>query len=132
MKKILINSVLLLIFLGLLLVPNYPYLHYYIVKSKTTISNADVNIECSKTLIGDIAYLNAILHRSGDSNGENEKKAPPPPETNNNFNHLVFINSNTNDLIKPHKINCGYSIFNTPELPKIYFTPITPPPNYLS
>ena len=131
MKTILVNSVLLLIFMGLLLVPNYPFLHYYIVKSQTTITNADVTIENSKTLIGDIAYLNAILHRSDNSDAESDKKAPLP-ETNNHFNHLVFINSNTTDLIKPHKINCGYSIFNTPDLPKIYFTPITPPPNYLS
>jgi len=78
MKKILINSVLLLIFMGLLLVPNYPYLHYYLVKSQTTISNTDVSVESNKTLIGDIAYLNAILHRSDTSDEENDKKAPLP------------------------------------------------------
>lgn len=131
MKKILINSVLLLIFMGLLLVPNYPFLHYYLVKSQPTISNTDINIENNKTLIGDIAYLNAILHRSDTSDEENDKKAPLP-ETNNHFNHLVFINSNNIELNKPHNINCGYSIFNSPESPKIYLTILTPPPNFLS
>jgi len=131
MKKILINSVLLMIFMGLLLVPNYPYLHYYLVKSKTTISNANISIENNKTLIGDIAYLNAILHRSDTSDKENDKKAPLP-ETNNNLSHLVFINSNSIEINKPHNTNCRFSIFNSPESPKIYLTVLTPPPNFLS
>ena len=131
MKKILINSVLLLIFMGLLLVPNYPYLHYYLVKPQTTIGNADISIESSKTLIGDIAYLNAILHRADTSDAENEKNAPPP-ETNNSISHLVFINTTKIDLIKPNDKDCAYSLFNTPESPKIYLTILTPPPNFLS
>lgn len=131
MKRILINSVLLLIFMGLLLVPNYPYLHYYIVNSETTIENADVNIETSKTLIGDITYLNAILHRSGNSDGEKDKKAPPPSKTNSNFSQLVFINSSLIALIKPQDTNCEYSIFNAPKSPKVYIQLLTPPPNHL-
>ncbi len=118
--------------MGLLLVPNYPYLHYYLVKSQTTIGNADINIESSKTLIGDIAYLNAILHRSNNSDGEKDKEAAPPTKTNNNLNQLVFINSSIVELIKPLDNICDYSIFHSPELTKIYIIVITPPPNYLS
>lgn len=132
MKQILINSVLLLIFMGLLLVPNYPYLHYYLVKSQPSIGNADINIESSKTLIGDIAYLNAILHRANVNDGESKEKTSPPPETNNHFNHLVFINSSMIELHKPQNVNCGHLVFNTPESTKVYLTPLTPPPNYLS
>ena len=131
MKKLLINSVLLLVFLGFLVAPNYPYLHQFIVKSQSEISNADINVENSKTLIGDIAYLNAILNRSNNNNSEN-KKNTPPPETNNSINHLVFINASEFGLFKLYNTNCSYSEFIIPNLTSVYLKIPSPPPEIIS
>lgn len=129
MKKILINSVLLLVFMGFLLIPNYPYLHYFLVNSKTTISNADVKVVTSKTLIGDIAYLNAIISRV-DNNKQSNKKAPIP-ETNNHFTQLVFINNSNLNLDKLYKSKSKYSVFINPILNLVYLKIPSPPPQSL-
>lgn len=130
MKKILINSVLLLVFLGFLLVPNYPYLHYFLVKSKTTISNADAKVVTSKTLIGDIAYLNAIISRV-DNNKESNKKTPIP-ETNNHLTQLVFINNSNLNLFKLFNSKPNYSEFINPISGLIYLIIPSPPPQFSS
>ena len=109
MKKILLNSVLLLVFLGFLLAPNYPYVHNFLANSQTTISNSDANIKTSTTLIGDIAYLSAIMNRA-EENTESNKTAPLP-ETNNSINSLVFLSPSGIEFAEPHSINKAYSDF---------------------
>jgi len=131
MKKLLINSVLFLLFMGFLVAPNYPYLHYYIVKSHTTISNADVNVENHKTLIGDIAYLSAIIARSGDTNNEKSEEAPPP-ETNNNISQLVYIIPSAIEFLEPSELISGYSNFVNYHFLNVYLKIPLPPPEILS
>jgi len=131
MKKLLINSVLFLLFMGFLVAPNFPYLHYYIVKSQSTISNADVNVENHKTLIGDIAYLSAILARSGDTNNEKTEESPPP-ESNNNINQLVYLIPSSVEFTEPAKFICGYSNFVNYHFLNVCLKIPLPPPELLS
>jgi hypothetical protein len=111
--------------------PNFPYLHYYIVKSRVTISNADVNTENHKTLIGDIAYLSAILARSADKNQENTKETPPP-ESNNNISQLVYLIPSSIEFTEPAKLICGYSNFVNYHFLNVYLKIPLPPPELLS
>jgi len=131
MKKLLINSVLFLLFMGFLVAPNFPYLHYYIVKSRVTISNADVSVENHNTLIGDIAYLSAILARSGDTNNEKTEETPPP-ESNNNINQLFYLIPSSIEFTEHTKLSCGYSNFVNYHFLNVYLKIPLPPPELVS
>jgi hypothetical protein len=111
------------------LVPNYPYLKYYILKSKSTISNADVKIDTKKTLIGDIAYLNAIINRSEK---ENTNKEIPPPETQSNTSQLVFINISNSCLFKIYETDNYYPDFIDSHINQFYLKIPSPPPQFIS
>ena len=130
MKKLLINSILLLVFIGFLLAPNYPYVHHFLVKSQSEISNADISVENSKTLIGDIAYLSAIINRA-EENPESKKEVPLP-ETNNNINHLVFLTPSGIEYGRPLVINKAYSNFVKSFLSSVYLKIPSPPPEIIS
>jgi len=130
MKKILLNSVLLLVFMGFLLAPNYPYVHNFLVNSRTTIGNSDAQINNSTTLIGDIAYLSAIISRV-EENPESKKEAPLP-ETNNNINSLVFLNPTGIEFTEPLSINKAYSDFVKSFLSSVYLKIPSPPPEIIS
>jgi len=130
MKKLLINSVLLFVFMGFLLAPNYPYLHHFFVNSQATISNTDANIENSTTLIGDIAYLSAIINRT-EENPESKKEAPLP-ETNNNINNLVFLTPSGIEFAEPLIVNKAYSNFVKSFLSSVYLKIPSPPPEIIS
>jgi len=130
MKKLLINSVLLFVFMGFLLAPNYPYLHHFFVNSQATISNTDANIENSTTLIGDIAYLSAIINRT-EENPESKKEAPLP-ETNNNINNLVFLTPSGIEFAEPLIVNKDYSNFVKSFLSSVYLKIPSPPPEIIS
>jgi len=130
MKKLLLNSILLLIFTGFLLAPNYPYLQHFLVNSKTTIGNTDANIENSTTLIGDIAYLSAIISRVEEK--PESKKEAPLPETNNNINHLVFLTPSGIEFAEPLIINKAYSNFVKHFLSSVYLRIPSPPPEIIS
>ena len=130
MKKLLINSILLLVFIGFLLAPNYPYVHYFIVNSQTTIGNTDGSTENSTPLIGDIAYLSAIINRT-EENTESKKDAPLP-ETNNNINHLVFLTPSGIEYARPLIINNAYSNFVKSFLSSVYLKIPSPPPEIIS
>jgi len=130
MKKLLINSILLLVFIGFLLAPNYPYVHYFIANSQTIIGNTDAIVENSTTLIGDIAYLSAIINRT-EENTESKKDAPLP-ETNNNINHLVFLTPSGIEYVRPLVINNAYSNFVKSFLSSVYLKIPSPPPEIIS
>ncbi len=131
MKKLLINSVLLLVFMGFLLAPNYPYLHHFLVNSQaTTIGNTDANIENSTTLIGDIAYLSAIINRT-EENPESKKKVPLP-EINNNINSLVFLTPTGIEFTELLSINKAYSNFVKSFLSSVYLKIPSSPPEIIS
>ena len=116
--------------MGFLLVPNYPYVHNFLLNSQTTIGNADVQIENSTTLIGDIAYLSAIMSRV-EENPESKKEAPLP-ETNNNINSLVFLTPTGIEFTEPLSINKAYSDFIKSFLSSVYLKIPSPPPEIIS
>ena len=116
--------------MGFLLAPNYPYVHHFLVKSKSEISNADISVENNKTLIGDIAYLNAIINRA-EENPESKKEVPLP-ETNNNINHLIFLTPSGIEYGRPLVINKAYSNFVKSFLSSVYLKIPSPPPEITS
>jgi len=127
----LINSVLIMVFIGFLLAPNYPYLHYFLVKKQVTISNADVTVEKSKTLIGDIVYLSAIINRAGDKESKT-KKETPPPETNHNYSQLVYDIPSGIFFQQPENIICKYRNNKQYFLRTVYIKVPSPPPEIFS
>ena len=131
MKRILINSILLLVFIGFLLAPNYPYLRYLLVKPQTVVSNADVTVENHKTLIGDIAYLSAIISRAGDKETKTKKESPPP-ETNHNLSQLVYVTPSGLEFPQPRHLVCKYSNNILCFLSTVYIKIPLPPPEILS
>lgn len=131
MKKILLNSVLLLVFLGFLLAPNYPFVHNFLVNAQTTISDTDAHLtNNNNTLIGDIAYLSAIMNRVEENT--DSKKTVPLPETNNNINSLVFLTPPGIEFAEPHSINKAYSDFVNSFLSSVYLKIPSPPPEIIS
>lgn len=127
MKQVLINSVLLLVFSGFLLAPNYPYLHWFLTKSRISISNAGISAENHKTLVGDIAYLSAIMSRAADKAAKTKKRTPPP-EPNNNLNHLVYITPSNLELPQPGDLVCKHENFINQFLSTVYLKIPSPPP----
>ncbi len=71
----------------MLLLPNYPALHYYFNKN-VTISNSDATLEDSHSLIGDFKYLSAITKRAADTK---QTKTTPPPKPNKEVTNLVYL-----------------------------------------
>jgi len=116
--------------MGFLLAPNYPYVHYFIANSQTTIGNTDAIVENNATLIGDIAYLSAIINRT-EENTESKKDAPLP-ETNNSINHLVFLTPSGIEYARPLVINNAYSNFVKSFLSSVYLKIPSPPPEIIS
>ena len=90
MKRITITSALLLLVLIMLVLPNYPALHYFFYKT-VIISNSDVSLENSHTLIGDFKYLAAITKRAAETK---EKSTTPPPKPQKEINNIIFVLSN--------------------------------------
>ena len=87
MKRLSITSALLLLVLIMLVLPNYPAIHHYFYKN-VTISNSDVSIENSHTLIGDFKYLAAITKRAAETK---EKSSTPPPKPHKEINNIIFL-----------------------------------------
>jgi hypothetical protein len=94
-------------------------------------SNADVTVENHKTLIGDIAYLSAIISRAGEKDTKTKKEAPPP-ETNHNFTNLVYITPSNSDFPQIQNIACKYANFTRYFLSSVYIKIPSPPPEILS
>ena len=116
--------------MGFLLAPNYPFVHNFLANSRTAIGNADAHFENKTTLIGDIAYLSAIISRAEEN--QESKKDAPLPETNNNINHLVFLTPTGIEFTEPLVINQGYSSFVKSFLSSVYLKIPSPPPEIIS
>ena len=82
-------SLLVLLVLLMLVLPNYPALHYYF-RQNIIISNADFSVENSNNLIGDFNYLSAITKRTADIQ-EEDKRSNPPPKPHKELTNLVFL-----------------------------------------
>ncbi len=91
----------------MLLLPNYPALHYFFYKN-VTISNSDVSLENSHSLIGDLKYLSAITKRAAETK---EAKATPPPKPQKEVTNLVYLLTELNLKIELTEITTSYNEF---------------------
>ena len=123
MKKVVAISVLLTLVMSLLILPNYPALHYYI--QKATISNADIDID-NNSLIGDLRYLAAITERANDIEAKTKTTPPPRPKHNNEVNHIVFLLNDNFLNLKTKKFSANY--FDFAEKIVIRYIPVNNPP----
>ena len=92
---------MVLLVLLTLVLPNYPALHYYILEP-LTLSNSDITIENSNTLIGDLRYLSAIAKRAEQVNKVDDEKRTTPPKPHKDISGVVYVVSNSNIDLTPH------------------------------
>jgi len=93
MKRAFLLSGFILMVLSMLVMPNYPALHYYFGVNKTTLCNADNTAENSRSFITDINYLHALVQRTTDIQKTN-KTTTPPPKPQKEVNSFVYLISN--------------------------------------
>ncbi len=128
MKRVTGILIFLILVITMLVLPNYPALHYYIQKSM--ISNADITIENSTNLIGDLSYLAAITKRTMDIDNINSKKVPnKPPKPRKELNNLFYL---LNDFKPVHFLknsSLNFVEFNDKIINR--FLPVNNPPPIL-
>ena len=113
----------------MLIVSYVPYMIYF---GQQFMANEDDIVvftdSDSKTLIGDVCYLNALIKRSVDTH--NEKKAPPPPPIDISEN--IYIHSKSllsNNVLVSEDFNFkGYTI----SIKETFLEIDIPPPKKLS
>jgi hypothetical protein len=89
MRKIFSIS-LLIVYLALLTIPYVPYIQYYVSNKYFHNNNCSISIDSSKTIVGDMCYLNALIERTKSE--DNTGKTPvPPPSPNTDTNNLVYL-----------------------------------------
>ena len=131
MKRLLINSILLIILIGIPLVPSYLHLYYITVKSNPTIS---INYDTSDNLDvlkGDITYLKAIFLRATKNNSTNNGEEAPQ-RTSNTISQLVFTIPSKIEFYTPQIIDRKLLISGKSNLTTIYLKIPSPPPKLFS
>ncbi len=73
----------------MLVMPNYPALHYYIEINHPTFFNADPVTSQSGSVVSDLNYLNALVKRTTDITPAKIPTPPKPQKEGNNFVYLV-------------------------------------------
>ena len=131
MKKLLINSTLLIILIGLPLVPNYLYLYYVVVKSNLTINLKDDSSKDIKILTGDITYLKAIMLRANE-NKSNDNGDSTPQRTSNSIIQLDYTTPLKIEVFTLSIINKESLSFVNNNLTTVYLKIPSPPPKNLS
>ena len=131
MKKLFINSTLLIILIGLPLVPNYLYLYYSIVKSNLTIDAKDDSSNDTKILTGDIAYLQAIMLRA-NKNESNDNGDPISQRTSSSVIQLDYTAPLKIEVFTSLIINKESLSFVNNNLTTVYLKIPSPPPKNFS
>jgi len=128
MKKII--AIFLIALYNMMLIVSYvPYMIYF--GQQFMANDEDIVVftdSDSKTLIGDVCYLNALIKRSVDTH--NEKKAPPPPPIDISEN--IYIYSKTllaNNFDNSEDFNFKDYMISIKET---FFETDIPPPKKLS
>jgi hypothetical protein len=111
----------------MLLLPNYPALHYFY--QKATISNADVSVESSNSLIGDLTYLSAISKRAEDVE-KDEQSPAPPSKSHKEVTSFTYLLSGLSTQFVIKSVTIRYTIFSE-QLTEIYLPVNNPPPQFL-
>ncbi len=129
MKKLIINSVLLILFLGIPLVTNILSLHLVILESKLTISVEDDYHEEAKILTGDITYLRAIMSLANNNNKSDRNSVPISQRISESLSQMNFITpSKMEFIIISQIINKQSSNFVRNHLSLVYLKiPLQPP-----
>ena len=128
MKRVGGIFIFLILVITMLVLPNYPALHYYI--HKTIISNADITIENSNNLIGDLSYLAAITKRTMDIDKVNSKKTPDkPPKPKKELNNLFYLLNDFNPVHFLKNSSLNFILFNDKIINR--FLPVNNPPPVL-
>ena len=127
LKKIFTTGLFFAVVSLLLIIPNYPSIMLMDDLVHQVYRNADISIESSNMLKGDIAYVKAIIDRSDVTNGKTQKESSET-EVNRNIPQLVyftpahlkidFMNSLKNEIRE-------FFIFH---LPSVYLKIPSPPP----
>lgn len=74
--------------IAMLVMPNYPALHYYIEINHATLFNADPVEVSDGSVVCDLNYLNALVKRTADII---PAKIPYPPKPQKEVNSFVFL-----------------------------------------
>ena len=90
MKRVSLISGFILMVLSMLIMPNYPALHYYFGVNKTTFYNADKPVNRINSFVSDLNYLHALVQRTKDIQKTN-KTATPPPKPQKEVNSFVYL-----------------------------------------
>jgi len=88
MKKRLLIPGFVLMIIAMLVMPNYPALHYYIEINHATFFNADPSESSGGSIVSDLNYLNALVQRTADII---PVKVPSPPKPQKEVNSYVYL-----------------------------------------
>ncbi len=90
MKRTSLISGFILMVLSMLIMPNYPSLHYYFSVNKTTYYNADKPCKSTGSFVSDLNYLHALIQRTKDIQKTN-KTATPSPKPQKEVTSFVYL-----------------------------------------
>ena len=88
MKKRLLVPGFVLMIIAMLVMPNYPALHYYIEINHPTFFNNDPMQGGTGSMVSDFNYLNALIKRTTDIS---PVKVPTPPKPQKEVNNFVYL-----------------------------------------
>jgi len=131
MKRLFINSVLLIILIGIPLVPSYLHIYYVSINTNQTTSIDYETSQNLEVLKGDIAYLKAILFRAFE-NESNNKGESTPQRTINSVSQLIFTLPSKIEFFIPQIIDKKLLIIGKSNLSAIYLKIPSPPPKIFS
>lgn len=122
-----VSYILLVVYVMLLTLPYYGYIHFYIYKSFFRKNEITVSASSSAMVNpGDISYLKAIQKRAvGDSQSE-EPDTPPPP--NMDTGNLVYLgNEIAYQYHIPHDLTFQFKKYTISIKETFMEVPVPPP-----
>jgi len=129
MKKIIINSIILIVFLGLPLVINLVSLRLVVLESKLTIEMKDSFSQNIEVLTGDITYLRAIISIANNNKPENDG-IPISQRISESLSQMNFIAPPKVVFFIPETIKQKLAIFVHNNLRAVFQKTPSPPPKY--
>ncbi len=94
----------------MLVMPNYPALHYYIEINHATFFNADPTESNNGSVVSDLNYLNALVKRTADII---PAKIPPPPKPQKEVNNFVYLVSDISLHLEITSVPFSYKPYST-------------------
>ena len=94
----------------MLVMPNYPALHYYIEINHATFFNADPTESNNGSVVSDLNYLNALVKRTSDII---PAKIPPPPKPQKEVNNFVYLVNDISLHLEITSVPFSYKPYST-------------------